>query len=206
MITSNKEMVENLIYDGVLKTDKIIEAFLEVDRINFVKFEYLEEAYANYPLPIWHSQTISQPATVWILLELLQPNEWDHILDIWSWSWWTTVLLWKIIKNKGKVIWIEIIPELVEFSKENLEKYDLQNTEIRLSWDNLWIPWEKFDKILVSASARELPKELLDQLKIWWNMVIPIKNSLFLIKKIKENKIEKKEYFWFSFVPLIYQW
>ena len=60
-----------------------------------------------------------------------------------------------------------------------------------------------FDKILVSASAEELPKELIDQLKMKGVIVLPIKESIWKITKISEDRIEKEEHPGFVFVPLV---
>ncbi len=130
---SNKELVEHLIKRGVLKTPKIIEAFKKIDRKDFVKEEFLEEAYFDTPLPIGFGQTISQPYTVAFMLELLEPKEGDTVLDIGSGSGWTTALLAYIVGNKGKVIGVERIKELVEFGKKNLAKYKFKNAHIELA-------------------------------------------------------------------------
>ncbi|MGB9608995.1 MAG: L-isoaspartyl protein carboxyl methyltransferase, partial [Minisyncoccia bacterium] len=63
-MNTNNELIKKLIHNGILKTQLIIEAFKEIDRINFVLEIYKKEAYENYPLPIGFGQTISQPLTV----------------------------------------------------------------------------------------------------------------------------------------------
>ncbi|WP_200763301.1 protein-L-isoaspartate O-methyltransferase [Nitrosophilus alvini] len=199
---SNKKLVEHLIDCGVLKTQEIIEAFKNIDRKDFVPKKYLDAAYDDYPLPIGHGQTISQPFTVAFMLELLQPEKGDKILDIGSGSGWTTALLAFIVKDKGEVIGLERFPELVEFGQKNLSKYNFKNARIEEA-ETLGIPGEKFDKILVSASAASLPETLVDQLKTGGRMVIPILESIYKIDKISESEIEKEEHYGFAFVPLI---
>ena len=77
-----KALTAKLIRDGYLKTPQIIEAFLAVDRVDFAPKEYKNEAYGDYPLPIGYGQTISQPATVAFMLELLQPEAGDKVMDV----------------------------------------------------------------------------------------------------------------------------
>ena len=61
MSNNNSELVRHLIEEGYLKTERIIGAFLSVDRKDFVPEEYKSESYGDYPLPIGYGQTISQP-------------------------------------------------------------------------------------------------------------------------------------------------
>jgi len=200
MISTNDELVEHLKrYRKILKTKRIIEAFEKVDRADFVRKAFKEHAYEDRPLPIGHEQTISQPYTVAFMLELLQPLEDSIILDVGCGSCYTTALLASIAK-KGKVIGVEIIPELVEFCKNNLKKYNFDNVEI-YNADKLPPDEKEFDRILVSASAYQLPTELTNALKEGGRMVIPIESSIFLIEK-KNGNLLKEEFYGFAFVPL----
>ena len=59
-----------------------------------------------------------------------------------------------------------------------------------------------FDRILVSASAEDIPQKLVAQLKIGGILVAPVRNSVIYLKKFRnQNKIT--EYPGFLFVPLI---
>ncbi|MDE1988283.1 MAG: L-isoaspartyl protein carboxyl methyltransferase, partial [Patescibacteria group bacterium] len=60
-----------------------------------------------------------------------------------------------------------------------------------------------YDKILVSAEAEELPKDLLEQLKIGGIIVIPIKNTLYKIEKLTGGKTKETIFPGFVFVPLM---
>ena len=104
----------------------------------------------------------------------------------------------------GKVC-IELIPDLVLFGRANLEKYDFKNTKIYQATKDLGLKDKgPFDKILVSASARDVPEELIKQLKVGGTMVIPIQDSIFRLFKKSRKKIEKEKIPGFVFVPLIY--
>lgn len=199
---SNKQLVESLISKGVLHSDLIIEAFLKIDRKDFVTEDNKDVAYVDTALPIGYEQTISQPYTVAFMLELLQLRKGQDVLDIGSGSGWTTALLSQIVGNEGLVQGLEIVEELVEVGRSNLSKYNIENATISKAKKNLGIPSKTFDRILVSASADKFPKELLDQLKKGGIMVIPVRNSIFKFTKDSEGEIEKEEYFGFSFVEL----
>ncbi len=200
---TNQELVNYLIKLGVLKTPRIISAFLKIDRADFVLPEQQGEAYQDYPLPIGYGATISQPYTVAFMLELLGPKREEKILDVGSGSGWTTALLSEIVGKKGKVFGVEIVPELVEFGRKNLKKYQLQNAKILKAGKVLGLPPQApFNKILVSAAASSLPQKFLSQLSAPGKLVMPIGNSIWKIEKNSTSHITQEEYPGFSFVPL----
>jgi len=188
----------------VLRTKELKDAFMKIDRKDFTPIDYIEEAYEDYPLPLQNTgQTISQPTTVAFMLELLNPRKGEKILDIGSGSGWTTALLARLVGKEGKVIGIERIQELVELGQMNIEKYDFKNAEIRQTEKEIGLPQEApFDKILVSAAAKDLPKELVKQLKVGGIMVIPINDEVWQVRKLK-NSEDIKKHKGFVFVPLI---
>ncbi len=201
---TNKELISSLEQSGVLKTPTIIEAFKAVDRACFVPSEFADYRYVDAPLSIGEGQTISQPWTVAFMLELLQPKKGDKILDIGSGSGWSSALLAHIVGQSGLVLGLERKDELVDFGSQNLKKMGIKNAKIEKASDVLGIPGEKFDAILVSASADDIPKELFSQLEITARLVIPIENSIYLFEKISEDEITHQEFEGFRFVPLIY--
>lgn len=222
-------LIEDLIKEGWLKTPAIIEAFKKIKRVDFLSVVPVDreekESIINYDeaLPIGYGQTISQPRTVAFMIELLQPEEGQKILDIGSGSGWTTALLTEIAshngRNKnGKVIGIEKIPELVEFGKKNVHKYDFISrgfTEIFLGDGSKgYINEAPYDKILCSAALQhKVPDEWFSQLKIGGDMVYPKGESIFKITKLGDEcclaqaepgrDFLREEYPGFIFVPLI---
>jgi len=202
---SNESLITHLIRSGVLKTPDIIAAFEKIDRQNFIRPDNFSDAYGDYPLPIGQNQTISQPYTVAFMLELLQAGSTDKILDVGSGSGWTTALLADLVDKGGYVYGTEIIPELVDFGRENLSKCGIVNADIYLAGQQLGLAEQApYNRILVSASGDDLPNELLFQLGIGGRMVIPIQNSIWKVDK-KGNKEFKYERFpGFVFVPLVH--
>jgi len=212
------DLVDNLIKDGWLKTPRIIKAFREIKRQDFLLEKEQELAELNEALPIGFGQTISQPLTVAFMMELLQPEQGDKILDIGAGSGWTTALLAHIVGEKGKVIAIEIIPELKKFGENNASKYNfIKKGIVEFICADGSKGYQKeapFDKILVSASAKKIPESYKEQIKSGGRIVIPIEPSIWLFKKTTKKKsgfsikeklaeFETKEYPGFVFVPLI---
>ncbi|MFC1754844.1 protein-L-isoaspartate O-methyltransferase [Thermoproteota archaeon] len=199
-----EELIEHLIYSGRLRSPHIIRGVGRVDRALFVADEHRDEAYMDYPLSIGFNQTISQPSTVAMMMEWLYPERGNKILDIGAGSGWTTAILAEIAGPNASVTGTEIVPELVEFANQNLEKAGIKNAEVVLTAGDVGIPEQTFDRILVSASARFLPDVLFSQLKVGGTMVIPIRNSIYVFEKVSEIKIDETEYPGFVFVPLIH--
>lgn len=203
MPVTNEQLVQNLIYQGVLKNPDIIDAFFEIDRLDFVPPEYQDLAYLDDPLPIGKGQTISQPFTVAFMLELLRPRESQQVLDLGSGSGWTAALLAQIVGPSGKVYGVEIIPELVSMANKNLKKYLLPQVIVEQAGPELGFPGLKFDRILVSATSPTFPDQLLKQLKLGGRMVLPVGTSIFEVEKTLDGQVNSKEYPGFMFVPLV---
>lgn len=203
-MNSNPELINHLIRSGTLHSSALIKAFRECDRSLFVPKELSDEIYGDYPLPIGMGQTISQPTTVAIMLELLQPQSGEKILDIGSGSGWTTALLATVVGKNGFVEGIERIEYLVEYGQQRLKNAKIDNASIELANPSvLGKPGHLYDRILVSASAMDMPMELLDQLKPDGILVIPILESVWRITKERNGEINSYELPGFRFVPLI---
>jgi len=200
-------LINSLIQEGWLKTLRIIEAFRSVQRIDFLPEDMKDLADLNEALPIGFGQTISQPLVVAFMIEQLAPEPGDKILDIGSGSGWTSALLGKIVGEKGKVIAIEIVPELKTFGQENVSRYELVKrgiVEFVCADGSKGYPKEApFDRILASASARKIPQAWKDQLKIGGRIVTPMGNSIWLFIKKSKKDFREIEYPGFVFVPLI---
>ncbi len=122
-------------------------------------------------------------------------------------------------QNLGRVYAVERISELFRFGRKNIAKYNfIKKGIVKTIGGDATLGLKRhapFDKIIAAASAEELPKKWLKELKIGGRLVAPIKNSIWLyIKKSSPAKIskenlggqaefEKKEFPGFVFVPLI---
>ncbi len=190
-------------------TEPIKKAFENINREDFLPSDLKELAQFNEALPIGYGQTISQPLVVGFMLELLGPKKGERILDIGAGSGWTCALLSHIVGKEGKVVGLEVIPELAEFGKKNVAKYSFIEKRIATyvcQDGSAGYPHEApYDKILVSASlpAKELPRAWRDQLKVGGRIVVPIQKSIWVFIKRSEQEFTEKEYPGFVFVPFV---
>jgi protein-L-isoaspartate(D-aspartate) O-methyltransferase len=193
------ELIDSLIEDGWLKTPRIIEAFKKIRRVDFLPEDIKNLAELNEALPIGFGQTISQPLVVAFMIEQLNPQPGEKILDIGSGSGWTSALLAEIVGAQGRVIAIEVIPELKDFGEKNVSKYNfVEKGIVKFICADGSKGYQKeapYDKILASASAKKLPPAWKEQLKIGGRIVTPIGSSIWLfIKKLGKEVAETPPY------------
>lgn len=203
--------MESLKKKGVLKTPNIIEAFLKIDRKDFVSESMKNAAYIDEALPIGKGQTISQPYTVAFMLELLGPENGELIMDVGHGSGWTTALLAEIVDDEGRIFAFERVPELCKFGEENLKKYPELSKRVSIFCRDAssGIPHARLpdgqglDGIICAAELSEVPREWREKLKVGGRLVYPKDGAIFKETKTKENDFKSKKYPGFAFVPYI---
>jgi protein-L-isoaspartate(D-aspartate) O-methyltransferase len=207
---TKEDLIDELVKSGYLKDNRLLEAFLYVDRKDFVLEEDKDIAYQNTPLPIGYGQTISQPLTVAFMLELLEPKRGEKILDVGTGSGWQAALLAYLVKDEetgeGKVISIERIEELKNFAEKNISKYEDLKNNVVLVKGNGALGYKKeapYDKIIAAASGSRVPLSFKRQLKVGGRIVMPIRESIVVLDKVGNNEFKKREFFGFVFVPLL---
>ena len=166
-------------------SDRIARAFTAVPRAGFLPAgERRREAYDG-PLPIGHGQTNSQPRTVADMLRLLDVPVGARVLDVGSGSGWTTALLAHLVGPDGRVDGVEIEPDLVTFGSANLAATGQPWASVREAEPGvLGLPaGAPYDRVLVSAEARELPASLVDQLAVGGVLVVPVRGTMLRVVK-----------------------
>lgn len=187
-----------------MEQDALTTIFKQVPRREFLPLDMRQYADTNRPLPIGYNQTNSQPSTIRQMLEWLEVKSGDKVLDVGSGSGWTTALLSCLAGKHGKVFAVEKIPGLVKFGADNCEKLDLHNVEFHLAGNEFGLPEEApFNAILVSASANELPPELINQLAPGGRMVIPVNQDILVVRKHEDGMLQISTHAGYVFVPLV---
>ena len=185
---------------------QILKAFEKVKREDFIPEILKDRAYEDTALSLGFGQTISQPYTIATMLSLLELKPSLRVLEVGSGCGYVLALLSEILGSKGKVFGIEIIKELGEKSKENLENYE--NIKVYNKNGRLGLKTKApFDRIIISAAYNEIPKPLIEQLKENGIIVAPVgshySQSLIAYKKVMGKIGIEKEIPGFIFVPLV---
>tara|TARA_Y100001978_G_scaffold33239_1_gene29018 strand:- start:4802 stop:5443 length:642 start_codon:yes stop_codon:yes gene_type:complete len=198
-----KKLVEKLFSKGI-RNKRILNAIYSIPRHFFMESDFDNYAYEDKAFPISASQTISQPYTVAFQTEKLDVKEGEKVLEIGTGSGYQTAIL---IHLKCEVYSVERIFELSRKSKKILSKLNLNAR--KLVWSDGYLglkDFAPFDKIIVTAASKEIPPELLNQLKINGKMIIPvgeINQTMILIEKKGLNDFKKTDLGLFKFVPML---
>lgn len=179
-------------------------AFAAVPRAGFLPPRQRSRAAYDGPLDIGHGQTNSQPRTVHDMLRLLEVGPGARVLDVGSGSGWTTALLAHLTGPQGRVHGVEVIDDLVRQGSANLRRTEQPWADIRRAAPQvLGLPQEgPFDRILVSAEARVLPEQLVDQLAEAGRMVVPVRGTMLLVTRDR-GQVQVSRHGSYRFVPLV---
>lgn len=208
-------LIEKLKAEGIIRSKSVENAMLKVKREFFVPEKYKHLAYVDTPLSIPGGVTISAPHIHAISLEELQLKRGEKFLEVGSGSGIFLAYAYEIVRKKGKVFGVEIIPETYSFARQNLKKSGYWGkVKLILGDGSLGLPEEApFDKILISAAAPDFPPPLIKQLKVDGVILGMIgfpygHQELVWAKKRKDGKLIRKNLGGVIFVKLIgkYGW
>jgi protein-L-isoaspartate(D-aspartate) O-methyltransferase len=166
-------MVKYQIEGRGIKDKAVLAAFRKVPRERFVPERWRERAYEDNPLPIGEGQTISQPYIVAWMTELIGPKKGMRVLEIGTGSGYQAAILAECV---GEVDTIEVVPSLGRNAEAVLREQGYRNIRVRIG--DGYAGWPKrapYDAILLTAAPpTDVPKPLLEQLKVGGRLVAPV--------------------------------
>lgn len=152
--------------------ERVLGAFAQVPREQFVLPALQRYAYENRPLPIGQGQTISQPLMVALMTQALRLQGDEKVLEVGTGSGYQAALLSLLARE---VITVERIDDLAREATRRLELLGYRNVRVHLAGDELgWLPGAPYDAIIVTAGAPAVPSALVDQLAMHGRLVVPV--------------------------------
>lgn len=208
-----ERLIKWLTKNGYLRSPLIKDAFMYINREDFVSDAAKGEAYENLPIAIEFGRTIPQPSTVAFMLELVEPKFGEKILHVGAGTGWQTALLARVVSGKaesdlpfGKVIAFEGVEKLSEIAIKNLEQYSfISNGIADVIHGNAKEGFSKdapYDKIVSSVSFTEIPKVWKDEVRIGGRIVVPIGERIVVLDKTGADTFSRRQYFGFDFSPM----
>jgi protein-L-isoaspartate(D-aspartate) O-methyltransferase len=177
-----------------------------VPRHEFVPKDQRVHAYQDVPLPIGHDQTISQPAVVALMTELVKPGPGKKVLEVGTGSGYQAAVL----AQAGCRVWtIEIFRALAKEARDRLTRLGYTNVTVRHGDGYAgWPEVAPFDAIVVTAAAESIPPPLLKQLGPGGRLVMPVgakssDQALLLVQKDSAGEITSREILPVRFVPFL---
>lgn len=151
----------------VLRTPNVAAAFLAVPRHQFVPDQSLETAYEDRALALKEQSgtvisSISQPGMIAQMLEMLDVRPGARIFEIGTGSGYNAALLSHLTGPDGSVVSIEIEPDLANAARERLRELGYTNVDVRVGDAGTVALGERFDAIVATARADDIPG-------VWWN-------------------------------------
>ncbi len=198
-----QKLVDELSQLGI-EDQRVLNAINSVPRHLFLNSAFEGFAYQNKAFPIGEGQTISHPYTVAFQSQLLDVNKDEKILEIGTGSGFQTAVL---LAMGAQVYSIERQKNLHDSAKNLLRRLGYNPRYITFGDGYKGLPtFAPFDKIIVTAGAPFVPKDLLMQLKVGGTLIIPIGEGvqiMTLFLKTGEMSFEKMEFGDFKFVPML---
>ena len=155
--------------------EHVKEAFLNVDREAFVPKEFRHLSYNLDALPLAASQWISSPLTVSKMTQHLELKGVDSVLEVGCGSGYQAAILSKICR---RVFTIERIDELLKEAKTKFSQLEIHNIFTRFDdGQRGWKQYAPFERILFSATAKEVPEVLFEQLAEGGILIAPIEQG-----------------------------
>ncbi|MBX7169229.1 MAG: protein-L-isoaspartate(D-aspartate) O-methyltransferase [Pirellulales bacterium] len=164
-------LVEHLAGEGI-RDPRVLEAMARVPREAFVPPDLRHRSYDDCALPLACGQTISQPLIVAMMTEALGLTGSERVLEIGTGSGYQCAVLAELAQS---VVSIERHEHLALEARARLAQLGYRNVLVISGDGTLGDPEHApFDRIIITAAAREAPPRLLEQLADGGVMVLPL--------------------------------
>ena len=198
-----RQLINTLREKGI-SSEPVLMTMLNTPRHWFMDQGLINFSYEDQAYPIAANQTISQPYTVAFQSQLLELIAGHKVLEIGTGSGYQTAILLGITPH---VYTLERQKELFKKTQLLFNKLNLRPKRVIFGDGYKGLPnAAPFDRIIVTAGAPEVPKNLLQQLKVGGKLVIPVgqkQQQMMRFTRTSEKSFDKETFGTFQFVPLL---
>ncbi len=169
--TQRRQLIDSL-RKAAIKDERVLRVIAETPREQFVDTARRNLAYADCALPIGMGQTISQPYIVALMTQALQLSGQERVLEIGTGSGYQTAILAQLA---AYVYSVERYQQLSYEAALVLERLAIHNVALYVGDGSRgWPDAMPYDRVVVTAAAPHIPLQLLQQLRTWGHMVVPV--------------------------------
>lgn len=171
IVRARFNMIEQQVRPWNVLDEQVLALLEQVRREDFVPPAYRAMAFMDTEIPLFGEpeqamrlgRCMLPPRVEARMLQDLRPQPGDRVLEVGAGSGYMAALLASCTQQ---VVSLEIVPELAEFARRNLQRAGIANATVRVA-DGAHdaLPEGPFDIIVLSGSVGEVPARLLDQLR-----------------------------------------
>ena len=166
-----RQLMETLRKKGISSTE-VLQVMTTIPRHFFMDPGLVNFAYEDQAYPIAAEQTISQPYTVAFQSQILEVAPHHKVLEIGTGSGYQTAVLLGLTPH---VYTVERQQELFKKTQRLFSQLNLRPKKNVFGDGYKGLPdTAPYDRIIVTAGAPKVPKELLQQLVVGGKLVIPV--------------------------------
>lgn len=189
--------------DGGITNEKVLSVMAEMPRHIFLDEALSHRAYEDTALPIGHNQTISQPYIVARMTELLLETSPSRVLELGTGSGYQAAVLSQLVSEVYSVERINplLTKAVARFARLNIKNIYTRHADGGIGWPERGL----YDAVIMTAAPKEIPQELVRQLKEGGRMILPlgdVTQSLTVVTR-RGSSYEKKIIEPALFVPFL---
>jgi protein-L-isoaspartate(D-aspartate) O-methyltransferase len=173
-------MVDGLVERGAVADRRVAVALRAVHRHLFVPEISAEQAYEDRAVVTKFedgrpSSSASQPSIVAAMLDQLKVGPGHSVLEIGTGTGYNAALLAHLVGETGRVVTVDIAPDLVEGARERLARTAVGPVDV-ICGDGAdgWAKGAPYDRIIVTAGSSDLAPAWWEQLDRTGRLVLPL--------------------------------
>jgi protein-L-isoaspartate(D-aspartate) O-methyltransferase len=168
------ELVADLERRGLIRSERVREAFLAVPRepfvANFAAREGLESVYRDVGILTKHDEhgiplsSSSEPGIMAPMLEHLELEEGMRVLEVGAGTGYNAALLSVLVGKRGRVVSVDVDAQIAAQARRVLRENGYRVRVVHADGRSGFAQSAPYDRIIVTASAETVPRAWFEQL------------------------------------------